>query len=190
MRIPDWNPETHPHPPELLQTVLARRGGEFFNLDKALLWSGPVATGWHAYFQHVRANLTAPRKLCELGICTVALLTGADYEYHHHAPDFLKAGGREDELSALVQSVQQDPVNGVTQAALGPVERLVVQYAAQMTQNIQVDDALFQSLQSHMDTTALVELTTVIASYNMVSRILIALQIRPEVSKAEHDLNA
>ena len=91
MRIPDWNPETHPHPPELLQTVLARRGGELFNLDKALLWSGPVATGWHAYFQHVRANLTAPRKLCELGICTVALMTGADYEYHHHAPDFLKA---------------------------------------------------------------------------------------------------
>jgi alkylhydroperoxidase family enzyme len=134
--------------------------------------------------------LTAPRKLCELGICTVALLTGADYEYHHHAPDFLKAGGREEELSALVQSVTQDPVNGITQAALGPLERLVVQYAAQMTQNIQVDDALFQSLQSHMDTTALVELTTVIASYNMVSRILIALQIRPEVSQAGHDLNA
>jgi alkylhydroperoxidase family enzyme len=59
-----------------------------------------------------------------------------------------------------------------------------------MTQNIQVDDALFQSLQTHMDTTALVELTTVIASYNMVSRILIALQIRPEVSQAKHDLNA
>ena len=70
----------------------------------------------------------------------------------------------------------------MTEAALGPLERLVVQYAAQMTQNIQVDDALFQSLQAHMDTTALVELTTMIASYNMVSRILIALQIRPEVS--------
>ena len=181
MRIPDWNPNTHPRPPELLQTVLARRGGELFNLDKALLWSGPVATGWHAYFQHVRADLSAPRKLCELSICTVALMTGADYEYHHHAPDFLKAGGSEDELTALGKALAQNPVNGVTQAGLGPLERLVVQYAAQMTQNIQVDDALFQSLQAHMDTTALVELTTMIASYNMVSRILIALQIRPEV---------
>jgi hypothetical protein len=36
-----------------------------------------------------------------LAICTVALLTGAAYEYHHHAPDFLTAGGTQAELDAL-----------------------------------------------------------------------------------------
>jgi alkylhydroperoxidase family enzyme len=180
MRIPDWTPEAHPQPPALLQAVLERRGGHLLNLDKALLWSGPVASGWHAYFQHVRANLTAPRKWCELGICTVALLTGADYEYHHHAPDFLKAGGSPAELKALEVAVANDPAHGVSQADLGPLEQTVVQYAAQMTQNIQVDDAVFKALQSQMSTTALVELTTAIATYNMVARILIALQIRPE----------
>ena len=30
-----------------------------------------------------------------------ALLTGAAYEYHHHAPDFLKAGGTQAEFDAL-----------------------------------------------------------------------------------------
>jgi len=180
MRIPEWNPEAHPQPATLVQAVLDRRGGHLLNLDKALLWSGPVASGWLAYFQHVRANLTAPRKLCELGICTVALLTKADYEYHHHAPDFLKAGGSPAELEALEVAAANNPAQGVTQSALGPLEQLVVQFAAQMTQNIQVDDALFAALQSHMSTTALVELTTAIATYNMVARILIALQIRPE----------
>jgi len=107
-------------------------------------------------------------------------LTGADYEYHHHAPDFLKAGGTPDELMALQQAMQDDPSQAVTQAALGPLEKLVVQYAAQMTLHIQVDEALFQLLQSHLSTTELVELTTTIATYNMVSRLLVALQIRPE----------
>jgi hypothetical protein len=41
---------------------------------------------YRQFFEH-------ERKLRELGICTVALLTGAVYEYKHHAPDFLKAGG-------------------------------------------------------------------------------------------------
>jgi alkylhydroperoxidase family enzyme len=110
----------------------------------------------------------------------VALLTKADYEYHHHAPDFLKAGGSPAELEALEAAAANNPAQGVTQTALGPLEQLVVQFAAQMTQNIQVDDTLFAALQSHMSTTALVELTTAIATYNMVARILIALQIRPE----------
>jgi hypothetical protein len=51
-----------------------------------LLWSEPVARGWNVYLKNVRTGLPTSRKLCELGICTVALLTGATYEYHHHAP--------------------------------------------------------------------------------------------------------
>ena len=181
MRIPDWTPEAHAQSPELMQTILARRGGALLNLDKALLWSGPVAQGWHAFFQHVRADLTVSRKLSELGICTVALLTGADYEYHHHAPDFLKAGGTAAELSALQLAIAHQPSQGVSQDGLGPLEQMVVQYAAQMTLQIAVDEDLFRALQAHLNSTQLVELTTVIAAYNMVARILLTLQITPEV---------
>ena len=180
MRIPAWTPEAKAQPPELIQTILARRGGALLNLDKALLWSAPVTRGWNSFFQQVRGELSVSRKWCELGICTVALLTGADYEYHHHAPEFLKAGGTADELAALQWAVQHHPAQGVSHAGLGAVEQLVVQYAAQMTLHIQVDAALFQALQSHLDTTQLVELTTVIAAYNMVARMLLPLHIRPE----------
>ena len=159
MRIPDWTPELHAQPQELVDAILARRGGALLNLDKALLWSEPVAAGWNVYLRNVRTGLSASRQLCELGICTVALLTGAHYEYHHHAPDFLKAGGTQAELDALQK---------------------VVQAAAQMTQRVKVEDALFKKLQSRLSTTEIVELTTAIATYNMVARLLVALQITPE----------
>jgi alkylhydroperoxidase family enzyme len=45
---------------------------------------------------------------------------------------------------------------------------------------VKVDDALFKQISQHFDTTGVVELTTAIATYNMVARFLMALQITPE----------
>jgi alkylhydroperoxidase family enzyme len=153
MRIPAWTPEQKHQPQDLVDAILARRGGELINLDRALLWSEPVARGWNVYLKNIRTGLPTSRKLCELGICTVALLTGAKYEYHHHAPDFLTAGGTQAELDALNRVVQGDPCQAVTDEALHEIERLVVQYAAQMTRHVKVDDALFAALQARFTTT-------------------------------------
>ncbi len=180
MRIPAWTPEQKHQPQDLVDAILARRGGELINLDRALLWSEPVARGWNVYLKNIRTGLPTSRKLCELGICTVALLTGAKYEYHHHAPDFLAAGGTQAELDALNRVVQADPCQAVTDEVLHDIERLVVQYAAQMTRNVKVDDALFAAIHNRFTTTELVELTTAIATYNMVARFLVALQITPD----------
>jgi alkylhydroperoxidase family enzyme len=49
-----------------------------------------------------------------------------------------------------------------------------------MTRTIQVDSKLMKRLQAALGNTVLVELVTVIAAYNMVSRFLIALDIHPE----------
>jgi alkylhydroperoxidase family enzyme len=180
MRIPDWTPEQLAQPKELVDTILARRGGALLNLDKALLWSEPVAAGWNVYMRNVRTGLSAPRKLCELGICAVALLTGAHYEYHHHAPDYLKAGGSQAELEGLKRAISAHPADAVTDSALDEMSQWVVQYAAQMTLRVKVDQALFSQLQSRLSTTEIVELTSAIAAYNMVARILVALEITPE----------
>ena len=180
MRIPDWTPEAKPQPAELVNAILARRGGQLINLDKALLWSEPLARGWNTYLKAVRTELPTSRKLRELAICTVALLTGALYEYHHHAPDFLAAGGTQAELDALDRVVAGDARRSAADAALGEIEQLVIRYAAQMTRDVQVEDALFDALKAHFDTTQLVELTAAIATYNMVARFLVALGVRPE----------
>jgi alkylhydroperoxidase family enzyme len=180
MRIPDWSNELAPRPNELVRSILERRGGALLNLDKALLWSEPLAQGWNVYLKNVRTGLSASRKLRELGICTVALLTGAVYEYHHHQPDFLSAGGSELELKALNRVVKSNPTDAVNDPDLGELERIVVQYAAQMTQSVKVTDAVFKKLQAHLSTQEIVELTSAIATYNMVARFLVALEITPE----------
>jgi len=180
MRIPDWTPEQLAQPQELVDTILARRGGALLNLDKALLWSEPVAAGWNVYMRTVRSGLFAPRKLCELGICAVALLTGGHYEYDHHAPDFLNAGGTQAELEGLKRALEANPADGVTDPALDQMSQWVVQYTAQMTLRVKVEEALFRQLQSRLNTTEIVELTTAIAAYNMVARLLVALEITPE----------
>ena len=180
MRIPDWTPALKPQPQELVDAILKRRGGTLINLDKALLWSEPLARGWNVYLKAVRTDLPTSPKLRELGICTVALLTGAAYEYKHHAPDFLTAGGTQAELDALNAIVKVDARQSAAHPALGQVEQLVVRYAAQMTLDVKVTDDVFDALREHFDTTQLVELTSAIATYNMVARFLVALGVSPE----------
>ena len=109
----------------------------------------------------------------------MALLTGAVYEYKHHAPDFLQAGGVQAELDALNAVVHNARVSAA-HSALGDTEALVIQYAAQMTLDVKVTDAVFGQLKQHFDTTQIVELTAAIATYNMVARFLVALGVTPE----------
>jgi alkylhydroperoxidase family enzyme len=181
MRIPDWTPALKPQPQDLVDAILTRRGGSLINLDRALLWSEPLARGWNVYLKAVRSELPTSRKLRELGICTVALLTGAAYEYHHHAPDFLAAGGTQAELDALAVICTSNPTQAQSNPALGAIESIVVQYAAQMTLNVKVSDEVFAALRTHFNTTEIVELTSAIATYNMVARFLVALGVSPEV---------
>ena len=184
MRIPDWTATACPQPAELVDAIKARRGGELINLDKALLWSAPLARGWNVYFKAVRTELGTSRQLRELAICTVALFTGAAYEYHHHAPDYLAAGGTQAHLNALQAAIKQYFEENLANVSAIPsysaTENAVFQYAAQMTIHIKVSDAAFANMQAHFDTTELVEITAAIASYNMVARFLVALGVSPE----------
>jgi alkylhydroperoxidase family enzyme len=119
-----------------------------------------------------------------LSLTTSILLTGAAYEYHHHAPDFLAAGGTQRELDDLAVFVAQfsqtnSPLTQVNPAQAA-IEIIVIQYAAEMTVNVKVHDATFVALLQHFDTTQIVELTSAIATYNMVARFLVALGVSPE----------
>lgn len=178
MRISKWTPEQKAQPTELVDAILERRGGKLIDLDRALLWSEPLARVWNVYLKGVRTGLGVSRKLRELGICTVALITGARYEYHHHAPDFLAAGGAQEELDALNAYLEWS--NNDALQEVGRDAALVIRYAEQMTRNVQVDDALFALLKERFDTPELVEITASIATYNMVARFLVALGVTPE----------
>ena len=109
-------------------------------------------------------------------MCGVAVLNGAEYEFFHHAPPFKKAGGTEEQVQAIRLIGQaQFPKQLFTQ-----VENDAVDLTYQMTRNIKVDSELMKRLQKELGSTDTVELVTVIAAYNMVSRFLIALDVNPE----------
>ncbi len=59
----------------------------------------------------------------------------------------------------------------------------MIQYAVQMTLDVTVSDVVFAALREHFDNTQIVELTSAIATYNMVARFLVALQITPESNR-------
>ena len=60
------------------------------------------------------------------------------------------------------------------------LENATIALSAQMTKDVKVDDATFDTLRMHLGEAATVELVGVIAAYNMVSRFLVALGIEPE----------
>jgi len=175
LRIPDWTPEAAPRDPALVEAILKRRGGTLINLDKALLWSEPLARGWNAYVGAVRRELAVSPRLKELAICTVARETGAEYEFTHHWPEYVRAGGDE----ALRPHIQ-DPDSACTDTRFSQDERLAIRYALSMTRNVRVPDSLFKLVKERFSATEIVELTAAIATYNMVARILVALDVNPD----------
>ena len=175
MRIPKWTPQAVTREPELLDAIRARRGGQFINLDLALLWSEPLARGWNAYVGAVRREFTLSPRLKEIAICVVARITGAEYEFTHHWPEYVRAGGDEKLRGHLA-----DPDKAMQDPAFSDDERLAMRYAGAMTRTVEVPAPLFDEIRARFSPTEIVELTAAIATYNMVARFLVALEIPKE----------
>jgi alkylhydroperoxidase family enzyme len=60
------------------------------------------------------------------------------------------------------------------------LEQDALELTIQMTKSIEVDRSLMKRLQDQLGNTQLVELVGVIATYNMVSRFLVALEVTPD----------
>ena len=161
-------------PAELVAAIRKRRGGRLLNLDRMLLHSPALAAGWNTYLGAVRNALSLDPMLRELAMCAVASLNGAEYEFIHHAPVFLAAGGTEVQVEALrhPDAAHRDLFDARGAAAL--------QLTIEMTRHVRVADATFAAVRIALGEQATVELVAVIAAYNMVSRFLVALGVEPE----------
>jgi alkylhydroperoxidase family enzyme len=157
--------------------IRKRRGGQLLNLDRMLLHSQAFAKGWNVFLGEVRNGLELPSKLRELAICLVAVLNRAEYEFLHHAPEFLKAGGTEEQLDAIRRI---DYGRGLT-VMFDETEMAVIELTVVMTNCIQVSEPVMREAKLRLKSEQLVvELVGVIAAYNMVSRFLVALDVEPE----------
>lgn len=174
-RLP-YVPADLSEPAEVVSAVRARRGGALLHLDRMLLHSPPLAAAWNAYLGAVRGGLSLEARLRELVICAVGLLNGAPYEVHHHGPLFLAAGGAQAQLDALVRAGGALPQGAPFDAR----ERAALRLAAEVTRAVVVSDPALAEVRSVLGDRETVELVALIATYNMVSRFLVALEIEPE----------
>ena len=171
-RIP-YRKEDDPHIAHLVESIKARRKGSLINLDRMLLHSPPFAQGWNALLGAVWRDLEIPPRVRELAICAVARLNKAGYEWHQHAPEFLAAGGPQAQLDAL------DDVDAAVRdnALFDDAERAALALTLEMTRGVEVSDATLERARTLFCDRQLTELVGTIATYNMVSRFLVALGV-------------
>ncbi len=177
-RIIPYQPTDLAQPAALVSAIRKRRGGEFINLDRMLLHSIPIAEGWNHFIGNIRNNLSLDAKIKEIAICVVAVLNGAEYEFIHHAPPFIDAGGTKEQVEALRFTGR--PEFSSHSHLFSQLELDAVELSVQMTQNIQVDRELMLRLKHELGNPMTVELVSVVSAYNMVSRFLVALDVTPE----------
>jgi AhpD family alkylhydroperoxidase len=157
---------------QLIAEIKARRGGKLLNLDKVLLHSPALARGWNQFLGAVRRQTKLPGALRELAILRVAILNQAHYEFIQHAPEARKEGVSE----AAIEAVKEQ----ILGTAFSSLERRVLEYADAMTRDVRVPQPLFDAVCAELGEEQMVELSLTVASYNMVSRFLEAMQIEPE----------
>jgi|1048.fasta_scaffold00010_11 alkylhydroperoxidase family enzyme len=173
-------------PQALVDAIRQRRGGELLKLDRMLLHSPALAEGWNVFLGKVRNELSVPLRLRELAMCVVAVLNGADYEYEHHAPIYVRAGGTEEQAAALMQLDEANFPIGL----FPELEQDVIGLAREMTRQVQVAGPLKRRLARSLGAQQTVELIATVAAYNMVSRFLVALSIHSEHDEPSEDQTA
>jgi len=169
-RVPYVTEEDHPELAELIDRFKAGRRGSLINIYRMLLNSPALAETWFTHANTVRWKTELPGRLRELVIIRVALMTRGAYMLRQHVPKLALAEGvTEAECAALADWQASD--------LFAPAERAALAYADAMTRDVEVSDDVFEALRPHHGDRQIVELTVLIASYNMLTRILQALRV-------------
>ncbi|KAG9583517.1 hypothetical protein KCU77_g19499, partial [Aureobasidium melanogenum] len=150
-------------------------------LDLALLHNTAIADGWNSLLGAVRSKTSLNPGLMEMAVSRIAVLNKATFEWNAHAPLALKGGLSRASLD-LVRTAAVFPVGGrektkEEQETFSDEEWAVLCYTDQVTKNVEVEDHVFDGLRKLLGDTGVMEMTATVATYNMVSRFLVAMNV-------------
>ncbi len=167
--------ENNPALAALIAKLKGARGGKLLNLYRVLLNSPSVAEAWQAFNQAIRFNTALDDEARELAILRVSKLNGADYQFQIHATKYAPEAG--------ITPRQITAIEGDWNSSLfAPAHRALLAYTDAMTNEIEVSDEVFERVRKHYTHAQIVDLTVLIAAYNMHTRVGRALRIDPETS--------
>lgn len=168
-RVTPWQ-DGEPVDADLLTAMKARRpGGELIGIDRILLKSFPLATGWNELMVRVRQQFSLSLEYRELIMLRVASLNKAEFEWNVHYPAYLDAGGTAEKAAAL------EPAS--VSSLFNETETLLIRLTDQSTHGVVVDADIIDELKRRLGEKETVEAVATVAAYNMVSRFLVALAI-------------
>ncbi len=176
-RIAYANPaRTRTENSHLVERILKERG-EVLHLYAMLLQSPPFADGWLKLLTAVRHEGCLEGALRELMIMRVAHLNKAPYEAEQHRPIALKEG---------LSDTQVDAVGAWETSSLFNARQITaLRYCDAMTMHVHVADAIFAAVRQEFNDREITELTITIGAYNMVSRLLEALNIHADDDRGD-----
>ncbi|POR32679.1 Uncharacterized protein TPAR_07118 [Tolypocladium paradoxum] len=187
--LPNPPPTSTPEDAAIVSRIEARRAPRPLQpLDLTLLHSPPVADGWNALLGAVRTKTSLSADVREIAISRVAVCNKAWYEWKHHAPLAAQAGVSQ----AALEVVKREAALDGTDRPQDFSEKLwaVLLYTDEMTRNVQVKDETFALVKSLFNDKEVVEITATIATYNCVSRFLVALDVGERNGTGPDDVSA
>jgi 4-carboxymuconolactone decarboxylase len=170
VRVTPWQ-DADPAPDELVAGMKSRRpNNELIGIDRVLLKSFPLATGWNELLRRVRTEFCLSLEYRELIMLRVAVLNEADFEWGVHLPAYLQAGGSIEKSEAL-------KLRPIQQSHFHQEELALIKLTDQSTLEVKVDEEVITELKLIFGESQTVEAVATVAAYNMVSRFLVALAI-------------
>lgn len=172
--VEEYGPELLP----LVERIKRQRRGDVLKLYKALLHSPAIAETWFEHLNAVRWKTTLSGRLRELIVIRVAFLHDVRYVIKQHIPLLAKAEGvTPEECEALRQTGRC--------ASFSDGECGALAYAEAMSLSVEVPEVVFEGLKAYFSEKEIVDLTVLVATYNMHIRVVTALKIEPESRDSE-----
>ena len=171
-RVPLIDEHATPDIAALAAKIRGARGGQLHVFYRALLHSPGLASAWFDFNNAVRFQTGLDDRVRELVIMRVAALTGCTYVWSVHQAQYAGPAGVTPQQVEALRDWRKSDVFGARECAL-------LAYVDAMTQDVAVADAVFDGLRQHFSERETVEVTVLIAAYNMHTRVLSALDIRP-----------
>jgi 4-carboxymuconolactone decarboxylase len=167
----------HPELAELIAKIRSGRRGKLLNVYKLLLHSPPLAASWFEHVSAVRWQTRLDGRLREIVIVRIARLNRIEYVIRQHVPALTLAEGLSlPECDALA--------DWQASGLFSERERAALAYTDAMTRDVEVPDPVFTELRRHFDERQVVELTVLIGTYNMHTRVFGALKIDLETPQS------
>lgn len=147
-------------------------GTQVLNLYRVIAKTPEIGKQFMRLGNRILTHGSLPKDLRELAILLVGQLAQAPYEFKKHIQIGLASGLKPQQIDVLPFWASANVYE--------PAQRAVLRYTDEVSRGYRASDAAFAALQEFLSEEQITELTIVIGYYEMVCRVLEALQVEIE----------